>query len=227
MNRQEISKLILSFGMQINNELPNKPIIDFNNNTNEFRDMIRNVYDNLAEENSTIEIPTNVGRYDIKLDDFVIELDEENHFNRYRRETLNSSLYQQLDVGFRIDDYQKYCELYEVKVAKFGRFWTNPGAENQYGAAAPNGIFEGNGSPRWKQRAFYDFLKDISPFLNIINKKVIRISIYDSIFVNNNHYSVNYVLRHHNQFNQEILFNSFKELIHKKLNDMSCIYETD
>lgn len=39
------------------------------------------------------QIPINYGSWDISLKDFCIELDEERHFNRYRLETLASSIY--------------------------------------------------------------------------------------------------------------------------------------
>lgn len=39
------------------------------------------------------QIPLNYGSWDISLKDFCIELDEERHFNRYRLETLASSIY--------------------------------------------------------------------------------------------------------------------------------------
>ena len=39
------------------------------------------------------EVPMRVGAYDIDTRDFIIELDEENHFNRYRLATLDSTIY--------------------------------------------------------------------------------------------------------------------------------------
>lgn len=39
------------------------------------------------------------------------------------------------------------------------------------------GVLEGNGSSRWRQRAFNDFLKDVNSVIR--NKPVIRVSIYD------------------------------------------------
>ena len=38
------------------------------------------------------EVPMRVGAYDIDTRDFIIELDEENHFNRYRLATLDSTI---------------------------------------------------------------------------------------------------------------------------------------
>ena len=40
-----------------------------------------------------------------------------------------------------------------------------------------DGNLSGNGSSRWRQRAYYDFMKDITS--NIKNIPIIRISIYD------------------------------------------------
>ena len=42
-------------------------------------------------------------------------------------------------------------------------------------------VFDGNGSSRWKQRAFYDFLKDVASLVE--GKPLIRISIYETVCV--------------------------------------------
>ena len=40
---------------------------------------------------------------------------------------------------------------------------SRPRAEIEFGDAAKPGVLEGRGSTRWKQRAFYDALKDTAP----------------------------------------------------------------
>jgi hypothetical protein len=57
--------------------------------------------------------------------------------------------------------------------------WTNNSCEKQFGVASRPGDLSGNGSPRWKQRAFYDFCKDLSPFL--IGVKVVRVAVWDEL----------------------------------------------
>lgn len=123
--------------------------------------------------------PCNVGKYDLALDNYIIELDEEAHFNRYRLVTLNSIIYAQ-NNSFSVETYKSYCKNHEdfaIRRRSGGGFWTNPSTEKQFGKASKNRDLSGNGSPRWKQRAFYDFLKDLVPLLYGI--PLIRISIYD------------------------------------------------
>lgn len=125
--------------------------------------------------------PDNVGTWDIVLNGVVIELDEERHFNRYRRITLDSSIYD-ASLGFDWSGYIRYCELKEgecLKAASHGGYWTNDSCERQFGQAGPKGILVGNGAPRWKQRAFYDFVKDLSPLVTRV--QVVRVAMYDRI----------------------------------------------
>lgn len=122
------------------------------------------------------EVPLNTREYDIDLKDFIIEFDEENHFNRYRLKTLNSLIYKDWK-NFKVADYQQYCTKYEDKCCTYGKFWRTDSSDNQYEMSSPNGVLDGIGSSRWKQRAFYDFVKDV--YSIVINTPIIRISIYD------------------------------------------------
>lgn len=54
------------------------------------------------------------------------------------------------------------------------------------------GELTGNGAPRWKQRAFYDFVKDLTPLL--LDILVVRISIWDSLKISGTEYSVGEIL---------------------------------
>lgn len=117
--------------------------------------------------------------WDIKYPDFIIELDEELHFNRYRLITLNSSIYDGYRY-FSTDKYKEYCQLYEKKClssGKYGNKWMSNSSEKLFLKSDEFGILEKNGSSRWKQRAFNDFLKDVNSVLR--NKPIIRVSIYD------------------------------------------------
>lgn len=124
------------------------------------------------------EYPINY-RWDIKYPDFCIELDEQLHFNRYRLITLESEIYSNYKY-FSIDNYKSYCKLYEDKClasGKYGNKWKSKSSEKLFLNSSPDGIIEGNGSSRWRQRAFNDFLKDINSIIR--NKPIIRIAIYD------------------------------------------------
>lgn len=124
------------------------------------------------------EYPINY-TWDIKYPDFCIELDEQLHFNRYRLTTLESEIYSNYKY-FSIDNYKSYCQLYEDKClasGKYGHKWKSKSSEKFFLNSSPDGIIEGNGSSRWRQRAFNDFLKDINSIIR--NKPIIRIAIYD------------------------------------------------
>ncbi|MBD5356894.1 MAG: hypothetical protein HDR88_07820 [Bacteroides sp.] len=123
--------------------------------------------------------PVNPGKWDIDMESFIIELDEENHFNRYRLITLDAPLYQKYN-NFDVKQYRKYCLAYEYKCPTSQKRWSNPSADKQFGESGPNGNFSGNGPSRWKQRAFYDYLKDIYSVITGI--PIIRISIYDQAY---------------------------------------------
>jgi len=125
--------------------------------------------------------PLGFGSWDLVYEDFIVELDEEQHFNRYRAFTLNSSIYFPSKY-FNVSDYRLQCKIKEpecIKKASRGKYWTSNSTEKQFGKASPRGDLNRNGSPRWKQRAFYDFLRDVSSLIYQI--PVVRISIYDEI----------------------------------------------
>lgn len=141
--------------------------------------------------------PMRVGHWDVFLDrsiaeknlgfgrEAMIELDEEQHFNQYRLVTLEASFYSKL-IAFPIDDYRLYRELHEddaLRRGSHGGYWTNKAAERQFGQAGVNGILIGNGAPRWKQRAFYDMLKDLASL--IIDIPLARISVWDYVHQEN------------------------------------------
>ena len=127
--------------------------------------------------------PLNIRSWDLLVNGVAVELDEELHFNRYRALSLQSPLYKFLP-HFGLKEYLSYCELYEkecLSAGSYGKKWTSDSAEKQFGHAGQPRNLAGDGSPRWKQRAFYDFVKDLSPL--IIGVPVARISISDKIDV--------------------------------------------
>ena len=123
------------------------------------------------------EPPLTFGPWDISTPEFIIELDEENHFNRYRFQTLNSNIYQSIK-GFPLEAYKQFCKQYESRCRKFGGYWKSDSSENLFMKSNDNGYLNGAGSSRWKQRAFYDFLRDITGVISGI--PVIRLSIYQT-----------------------------------------------
>ena len=80
--------------------------------------------------------------------------------------------------GFRLDEYMRFCELYESGCRKHGGFWKNNSSEKLFVKSDDNGCLNGTGSSRWRQRAFYDFLRDITGVISGI--PVIRLSIYQT-----------------------------------------------
>lgn len=141
---------------------------------------IQNVYRKL---NGQLEVyPVAFRGFDIELSHCFVELDEEQHFNRYRSLTLDSIIYN-TNSSFSTLDYKSFCNQFENACLKKGdnrKYWKTDSTENQFGKSAAEGILTGDGSSRWRQRAFYDFLRDAGQ--QIGNYKLIRISIYQKIF---------------------------------------------
>jgi hypothetical protein len=145
-------------------------------NNNPYHELITNVYKSLGGIQNMY--PLNFGDFDISIENCFIELDEEHHFNRYRRLTLDAPIYKNLKY-FPVELYNDYCVKFENKVGKTGSFWSTPSSDKQFGPSRIDNEFPGNGPTRWKQRAFYDFLKDIISILQ--PKPVYRFSIYESL----------------------------------------------
>lgn len=126
-------------------------------------------------------VPLNLRKWDLEFDGAAVELDEQLHFNRYRAITLESPLYELLP-GFPRDLYQTYCREQEddcLSAGGYGGKWSNRSCDAQFGLASPPKVFSGVGPSRWKQRAFYDFVKDLSPLL--LGITVSRVSVWDWI----------------------------------------------
>lgn len=74
-------------------------------------------------------------------------------------------------------DYKQYCEIYEGGCLTYGKYWSTPSSDKQFGISSPNKDLAGVGASRWRQRAFYDFVKDV--YSIVANVPIIRVSIYD------------------------------------------------
>lgn len=125
------------------------------------------------------ETPINYGNWDISTRKLIIELDEERHFNRYRLLSLSSVIYADYR-GFSISDYSRFCVDREPEclgAAKYGGYWKNQSSEKMFPKSNSYGDLTGNGSSRWRQRAYYDFLRDVTSLVTDI--PLVRVSIYD------------------------------------------------
>lgn len=158
-------------------------------------DPLMEVYHHLGGKQSLPRVAP--GSWDASLGDTLIELDEAQHFNRYRAATLQSDLYEATNSPWR-QRYLEYSSLHEIACLQVTGsrkgFWTSVSAEREFGVAGPIGDLEGNGSPRWKQRAFYDFVKDMSPL--ITPHRVARIAVWDVLHYAGMHRTVADVLGH-------------------------------
>lgn len=120
------------------------------------------------------------GPWDLSFEGLVIELDEELHFNRYRRRTLDEPWATALPWA---TDYMRFCDSHETLCLKAGRNpsgrWTSPSTERQFGVSALKGELGETGSARWKQRALYDAIKDLAAAQG--RYRLARLSIHDQI----------------------------------------------
>jgi hypothetical protein len=140
---------------------------------------IKTTYKKLSGKLS--QYPIQFRGFDIVCNDFIIELDEERHFNRFRLITLDSSIYKDY-INFDVDQYKKYCNIHESEClasAAWSKNWETKTSKEQFGKSDFEGCLKDNGSSRWKQRAFYDFLRDITSCIYEI--PILRISIWDEI----------------------------------------------
>ncbi|MDO3615319.1 hypothetical protein Q3O97_05635 [Ralstonia pseudosolanacearum] len=141
-----------------------------------FGDLFNAVYKSIGGVLETPEL--RLGPWDLEFDGIAVELDEHLHFNRYRALTLRAPAYTTLP-GFPLDAYRSYSTEFEaacVQAGGYGGKWTNPSCERQFGHASEYQTLEGSGAPRWKQRAFYDFAKDLGPL--VLGIKVARLAVW-------------------------------------------------
>lgn len=124
--------------------------------------------------------PLRPGVWDIVLaDGLIVELDEEQHFNRYRRITLTPAWAENLPWTA---DYLAYCGEREgaaLRKAKRGGYWTSPSTEGMFGVADAPGEFGASGSPRWKQRALYDAMRDALAASGGV--RLARVAVWDEV----------------------------------------------
>lgn len=109
----------------------------------------------------------------------VVEFDEELHFNRYRAATLSVSWEQTLPWR---QAYLRHCADHEAEclaAGRWGKRWTNDSCDRMF-SGGPAGDLNGDGAPRWKQRALYDAMKDGVAHAGM-GVELVRLSVYDDV----------------------------------------------
>lgn len=124
----------------------------------------------------------------------LVELDEEEHFDRDRAATLELPVYARLPT-FPIERYMGYCVEHEadaIDIAGFRRStWTSDPAERWFGPSDPPGVLGARGSARWRQRAFGDHCRDLTALLGL---PVSRIAVWDTIAIDGESHRVGDIL---------------------------------
>jgi hypothetical protein len=95
-----------------------------------------------------------------------------------------------------VKTYQEFCFRYEpqcLAAAGAGPWWTTPSSEFAYGAGDPPGTVGAKGPPRWRQRAFNDWIKDMSSLLTRV--AVCRVGVWDTLEIDGMKQDVGSVLR--------------------------------
>lgn len=115
--------------------------------------------------------------WDIILGDgLVVELDEEQHFTPYRAATLAAPWSSVLPWA---SDYTTFCARHAATAAWNAQHWTKSVPERLFGPPGPVGDFDGAGSPRGKQRALFDAIRDATATAGTI--RLARVSVHDSV----------------------------------------------
>jgi hypothetical protein len=156
------------------------------------------------------EIAFHISKYDCAYNGIIVELDEENHFNRYRVITLENPIYNQ-NTTMRKDDYLNFSSLFENECCTHGKYWNTSSSDRLFGSSDPNGLFLKKGSSRWRQRAFYDLLKDHIPF--ILKIPVIRLSIYECLNYNGHLITINEILTSGDIKYKNIILNRIQKFV--------------
>ena len=124
--------------------------------------------------------PLRPGAWDIVLSDgLIVELDEEQHFNRYRAITLAPGWCDGLPWT---DDYRRYNTDHEDaarRKAARGGYWTSRSTEAMFGDPGEPGVLTGAGSPRWRQRALYDGMRDALAASGAV--RLCRVAVWDEV----------------------------------------------
>lgn len=116
------------------------------------------------------------GKWDFAAEGLLIELDEQEHFNRYRSMALDLPGADRMPWAA---DYGPYCRDMEGKCRTHGGYWSTPSADRMMGGSDAPGVHGVLGPSRWKQRALYDALRDV--WAVATGHTLARLSIYDTV----------------------------------------------
>lgn len=121
------------------------------------------------------------GTWDLSFNGVLVELDEELHFNRYRRQTLEAGLGSSTPwAPFYLNASARH-EPDCLRAGRWGARWTNRSAAGKFGEAAePGDLDSPGGAPRWKQRALYDAMKDAAGTAHSV-VRLARLSVWDDV----------------------------------------------
>src|SRR5437588_392627 len=81
---------------------------------------------------------------DVLCENAIVELDEEQHFNRYRATTFDAAAYRR-SRAVDVPQYLTFCREFEqecLRSARRGGYWTNPSAETEFGPSGQPGALD-------------------------------------------------------------------------------------
>lgn len=156
-------------------------------NTNFFKgkghELLAEIFDSLGGNDYRLPLLDRL-KFDFKINRFLFIYDDAVHFNRYRANTLKSSLYDVFSYSWS-DAYKRLCRTFERDCLKSGlheRVWFGPPiAAKIFGKSEESGDLSGNGSSGWKLNAYNDAQYDLLTRLH--GYKLIRIPVYENIMI--------------------------------------------
>lgn len=172
--------------------------------SSDFYAEVKRVYQELGGQKA--DVPFHLNDFSYELHKQALVVDDATHFNQYRSKTLQSSLYDLLE-GVDVSSYQRFCRQYQkdcLAAASHSELWTDKISERHFGESNESGDLGLNGSAAWKMRAFSDFLTDVSSL--ILPYKLVRISIYDSLFVKGKITPLKAILLSRKEENEKVIF---------------------
>ncbi|WP_200979028.1 hypothetical protein [Echinicola sp. 20G] len=147
-------------------------------------------------------------KFDFRIDRFLFLYDDAVHFNRYRLNTLKSSLYEVFTYSW-VDSYKRLCRTFEKECLKSGlqeRIWNGPTIAKQcFGSSEEAGDLSGNGSSGWKLNAYNDAQYDLLSRLH--GYKMIRIPMYENIMTGGSLKRIDQLLINPKEENQKAIIN--------------------
>jgi hypothetical protein len=145
-------------------------------------EVLGELYRDLGGKSKPIILPK--VKFDFKIGNYLFQYDNENHFNRYRLNTLKSDLYSLFTYPWR-DSYLRLCRNYERDCLQSGmqeRIWNGPPlAGKHFGQSEEAGDLTGNGSSGWKLNAYNDAQIDL--FSRLYGYKLVRIPKYENLMI--------------------------------------------